>query len=183
MSAHAFSPIIIAAAVALAWAGPVPALADPCSATISGFEEVGGLGTGQTGAILSSGTGTLSLKVHSDAIDYTLSYSGLAAGVTQAHIHFGKEHVAGGIMAFLCTNLGNGPAGTPTCPANSGTVSGTLTAASVVGPVPQNVTPGDFNALTTALDSDTAYVNIHTNTFQVGEIRGQIQHGNKHKNN
>jgi len=46
----------------------------------------------------------------------------------------------------LCTNLGNGPAGTPACPPAGGTVTGTLTAAtSVVGPAAQNVhTFADF---------------------------------------
>jgi len=56
------------------------------------------------------------------------------AAVTQAHIHFGKRHVAGGIIVFLCTNLGNGPAGTPACPDSAGTVTGSITAASIIGP-------------------------------------------------
>ena len=77
-------------------------------------------------------------------------------------------------MVFLCTNLGNGPAGTQACPA-SGTVSGMLTAASVVGPVAQNITPGDFDAVTEALLSRTAYGNIHTSKFPAGEIRGEIR--------
>jgi hypothetical protein len=94
--------------------------------------------------------------------------------VTQAHIHFGKEHVAGGIIAFLCTNLGNGPAGTPACPANSGTVTGTITAASVEAILKQNVSAGDFDALEDALTSNTAYANVHTTAFPAGEIRGQI---------
>jgi hypothetical protein len=37
-------------------------------------------------------------------------------GVTQAHIHFGPGRVNGGIMVFLCSNLGNGPEGTQPCP-------------------------------------------------------------------
>jgi glucose-1-phosphate thymidylyltransferase len=52
--------------------------------------------------------------------------------VLQAHIHFGQPGVNGGIVTLLCTNLGNGPAGTPLCPA-SGTVTGTISAATVVG--------------------------------------------------
>jgi hypothetical protein len=152
--------------------------ADEFSARLSGFQEIGGLGAGETGAILSNGTGTLSLDVGTSSIKYKLTFSGTATTVAQAHIHFAKVHVAGGIMVFLCTNLGNGPAGTPACPV-SGTVTGTLTAASVVGPTAQNVTPGDFNALLSALDSNTAYVNVHTSQFPSGEIRGQIRRGDR----
>ena len=53
------------------------------------------------------------------------------------HSH-GKVHVAGGVFVFLCTNLGNGPAGTPACPA-TGTVSGTITADSIVTVTGQNI--------------------------------------------
>src|SRR6516162_9905633 len=76
----------------------------------SGFNEIGGLGAGETGAILSEGQGTLTVNLDDTAkqLTYTLTYSGLSAPVTQAHIHFGKNHVAGGIIVFLCTNLGNG---------------------------------------------------------------------------
>jgi len=145
--------------------------------SFSGFNELGGLGAGETGAILSEGQGTLlaSLDTVKQKLTYTLTYSGLSAPVTQAHIHLGKNHVAGGIIVFLCTNLGNGPSGTPACPASGGTVSGTITAADVVGPTKQNVTAGDFDALEDALTSNTAYANIHTTKFPEGEIRGQLR--------
>jgi hypothetical protein len=154
------------------------AQAEEYTAELTGFEEVGGL-TGPTGAILSNRTGTLNLNVFKNAIAYTLSYSGTGTPVTQAHIHFGKIHVAGGIMAFLCTNHGNGPPGTPAGPPSSGTVSGTITAASIVGPTAQNVPIGDFGAILTALETDTAYGNIHTTQFPSGEIRGQVTLANK----
>jgi hypothetical protein len=66
--------------------------------------------------------------------------------VTQSHIHFGQ--VPGGVMVFFRSNLGNGPMGTQACPANGGTVSGTITPADVVAIAGQNVTAGDFDALT-----------------------------------
>jgi len=146
-------------------------------AKFSGFNEIGGVGGGETGAILSEGQGTLTVNLDDAAkkLTYTLTYSDLSAPVTQAHIHLGKNHVAGGVIVFLCTNQGNGPKGTPPCPAKSGTVSGTLTSANVVGPTGQNVTPGDFDALEDALTSDTAYGNIHTEKFPAGEIRGQLR--------
>ncbi|HET9709315.1 MAG TPA: CHRD domain-containing protein, partial [Gemmatimonadales bacterium] len=106
---------------------------------------------------------------------FTLEFSGLNAPVTQAHIHFGKRHVGGGVMVFFCSNLNNGPAGTQACPAGGGTVTGTITAAGVVGPVAQGVVPGNFDAVVQALDSNTAYANIHTTGFPAGEIRGQVR--------
>jgi len=156
----------------------VPARAQEYSAKFSGFQEVGGLGGGETGAISSTGRATLKLILDKTAqtLTYTLTYSGLT-NVLQSHIHFGKEHVAGGIMVFFCTNLGNGPAGTPTCPDDASgevTVTGTVSAAGVVGPSAQGITAGDFAGVVAALASDTAYGNIHTKQFPAGEIRGQV---------
>jgi len=145
-------------------------------ARFSGFEELGALNA-ETGAIYSpNGTGTLLLNLNRGAgtLAYTLTFSGLSAPVLQSHIHFGKEHVPGGVMVFLCTNLNNGPAGTPACPAGGGTVTGTITAADVVGPASQGVAAGNFDAVVAALVSNTAYGNIHTANFPAGEIRGQI---------
>ena len=162
---------LISAAVALAI---ITGSADASSvenfhAVFSGFSE--------TPAVLSDGQETLELKLDrtGKTLTYKLSYSNLSAPVTQSHIHFGKVHVAGGVMVFFCTNLGNGPAGTPACPANGGTVTGTLNATSVVGPTAQNVTAGDFDAIEDALETNTAYANIHTTAFPAGEIRGEVR--------
>lgn len=168
---------IVVTAVALAIPG-FQAEADDRNqfvAAFSGFQEVGALNA-ETGAIFSHGQGTLALKVDlgNRLINYELTYSGLSSNVLQSHIHFGKRHVPGGVMVFFCSNLGNGPAGTPVCPNPTGTVTGTITAASVVGPTAQGVTAGDFAAVLAALQSDTAYGNIHTQNFPAGEIRGQI---------
>jgi CHRD domain len=143
--------------------------AQQLQATLSGFNEV-------PLALFSAGQGTLTLHLNrqQQSLTYTLTYSNLGSQVTQAHIHFGKVHVAGGIMVFLCSNLVNPPAATPPCP-TSGPVMGMLTAGSVVGPAAQNITPGDFDALAAALLSDTAYGNVHTIQFPAGEIRGQIR--------
>lgn len=162
----------------------IPARAQEYSAKYSGFQEVGGVGAGETGAILSTGQATLKLTVDKTAqtLTYTLTYSGLT-NVTQAHIHFGKKHVAGGIMVFFCTNLGNGPAGTPACPddtAGEVTVTGTVNAAGVVGPAAQNIAAGDFAAVVAALASNTVYGNIHTKRFPAGELRGQVHAEHRH---
>lgn len=159
------------------------------SARLNGFHVTGGLPTvgnpgAETGAILTEGTGTLQLDLdkNSQTATYTLTYSGLTSPVLQAHIHFGKVHTPGGIMVFFCTNLVNGPQGTQACPASGGTVTGTWTASSVVAIPGQNVTAGDFDALIDALDSNTAYANVHTMNFKAGEIRGQVRKSEKDHN-
>jgi hypothetical protein len=154
------------------------ASAEEFHARLSGFNEVGALNN-ETGAILSTGRGMVDIDLNKNAgtLTYTLTYSDLSAPVTQAHIHFGKIHVPGGVFVFFCTNLANGPAGTPSCPSGGGTVSGTVGPAGVVAVAGQNITAGDFNAVVEALTSDTAYANVHTARFPAGEIRGQIRRG------
>ena len=164
--------ILAAAVTTVSAAG---ANAQQFQAYFSGFQEVGALNA-ETGAILSIGQATLALNLNQPAgtLTFTLTYSGLSEPVTQAHIHFGKVHVPGGIIVFFCTNINNGPVGTQACPAGGGTVSGTITGANIVGPAAQNIPAGHFAGLVAALLSDTAYGNIHTTKFPAGEIRGQI---------
>lgn len=107
-------------------------------------------------------------------ITYRLSYAGFPTAVTQSHIHFGGRAQSGGISVFLCSNLGNGPAGTPACPASPGVVTGTLTAASVIGPAGQGIAAGEFAELIKAIRAGVTYVNVHSVAFPGGEIRAQI---------
>ena len=107
-------------------------------------------------------------------LTYTLNYSGFRGNVTQSHIHFGQMGVNGGIVIFLCSNLGNGPVGTQACPA-SGTITGTVTAANVgAGAMAQGIPAGAFNRITQAIRQGVAYVNVHTDLFPGGEARGQL---------
>ena len=161
----------------------IPAHAQEFFTKLSGFQEVGGLGAGETGAILSPGEASLKMTLDKEAqkITYTLTYSFPAATtVTQSHIHFGKEHVAGNVMVYFCVGNGVAPPAAPAaippaCPASAGTVTGTITPQDVTNKATaQNISAGDFSALVSALESDTAYANIHTTAFPAGEIRGQI---------
>jgi len=139
--------------------------------------------TSYTRAVLSDGRGTAKLDLDRNAgtIAYKLTYSNVGTTppktgtVLFAHIHFGKSRDSGGILVFFCSNIGNGPTGTPACLLNSGTVTGTWTAASVLAIIGQNVAAGDFDALVDALNSNTAYANVHTTAFGAGEIRGQCR--------
>ncbi len=105
---------------------------------------------------------------------YRLRYRNLEGDVQQAHIHFGQEDVNGGISVFLCSNLGNGPAGTPACPAAPATVTGTLDAADVVGPAAQGIAAGEFGELVRAMRAGVTYANVHSSKFPGGEVRGQF---------
>jgi hypothetical protein len=146
------------------------------AAKLDGFQELGALNN-ETGAILTSGKGTLNLTLDRVAktISFELTYSGLSSNVTQSHIHFGRVHTPGGIMIFFCTNLSNGGTDIPACPASGGTVTGTRSGGDVKAIAGQNVTAGDFDALIDALLSNSAYANVHTANFPAGEIRGQIR--------
>jgi CHRD domain len=179
------------------------ACAEEFKARLSGFNEIGSIPTSvtvttlgvaapttYTGAVLTDATGTLSLKLSKDHIDYTLTYTGpFTSDVQQAHIHFGKSRDSGGIVVWLCQTAAKpAPAQVVTitkfCPNTSPgpgvtvTVSDTITAANVLPLAGQNVTAKDFDAITDAITSHTAYANIHTATFPGGEIRGQVHPGN-----
>jgi hypothetical protein len=130
-------------------------------------------------ALSTSGNGKFRAQITDTGIQYALSYDALEGSVTQAHIHFGATGQTGGISAFLCTNLGNGPAGTQACPAAPATVTGTITPANVIGPTAQGIAAGQFDELLAAIRSGTAYVNVHSSLYPVGEIRAQIERGHE----
>lgn len=121
-------------------------------------------------------TGTFRVTLDDDArtLSYELRYANLESDVTQAHVHFGKRAVNGGISLFLCSNLGNGPAGTPACPPRAGTVSRAVGATDVIGPAGQGISAGQFDELAAAMRAGATYANVHTVTFAGGEIRAQI---------
>jgi len=193
---------VVAFSASCAYADESSGRSDQFSARLSGFNEIGSIPTtvtvtapgtpaptSYTGAVLSNGSGTVTLDLDRNAgtIAYTLKYQNV--GVTPpktgtvlfAHIHFGKSRDSGGILVFFCTNqtfTGTGPT-PPSCNTDStgsGTVTGTWTAANVQAIPGQNVAVGDFDALVDALDSNTAYANIHTTpAYPGGEIRGQCR--------
>jgi hypothetical protein len=98
--------------------------------------------------------------------------------VRQAHIHVGQRSANGGVSVFLCqTTFNPDPSGlAPACP-ESGTVSGVLNAANVLGPGGQGVAAGEFAELVDAIRSGVTYVNVHSTTLPGGEIRGQLRSG------
>jgi hypothetical protein len=138
---------------------------------LTGYEE-----TPMSLSTPANGDFKLHINRLSNTLEYELSYSGFETAVLQSHIHFGARATTGGISVFLCTNLGNGPAGTPACP-QEGTVSGTLGPADVVGPAGQGIAPGEFAELLHAIRAGYTYANVHSQARQAGEIRAQLEVG------
>jgi hypothetical protein len=135
-------------------------------------------------AVSTTGAGQFRAWIDTEAnlIHWKLSYDGLEGSVTQAHVHFGQHSVNGGISFFLCSNLGNGPAGTQACPATGpAELEGTITPEAVVGPGPtatspgQGIEPGAFAEIAQAIRSGLAYANVHSSKWPAGEIRGQLR--------
>jgi hypothetical protein len=165
-------PVLLLALLALTVA------ADPADAqgnnrrfvtSLRGFEEVPAIST------LGRGRFEATLDEDGTEMSYRLVYSNLTGNVLQAHIHFAQEGVNGGIMVFLCSNLGNGPEGTPACPSPGTEVEGTITAADVIGGASaQGIPPGQLGPVLRAIRGGVAYVNVHTNVYPAGEIRGQL---------
>jgi hypothetical protein len=138
------------------------------SVGLTGYQEVPPLSSG--------GKATFEVDVApgSDAFTYKLSYSDIA-DVTQAHIHFGQLAVNGGIAAFLCSNLGNGPGGTQACPPAPATITGTIDTTNVIGPNAQGIAPGQIGEVLEAVDAGREYVNVHSATYPGGELRAQLK--------
>jgi hypothetical protein len=132
-----------------------------------GYEENPDISTAASGSF------KVTLDDSAQTLSYELSYAGLEGDVQQAHIHFGKRAVNGGVTVFLCSNLGNGPAGTPACPA-SGTVSRTVGVADILPPGTQGIEAGNYAELTAAMRAGHTYANVHSTKWPTGEIRAQI---------
>jgi hypothetical protein len=129
-----------------------------------------------------------------------LSYRDLTTNVLQAHIHFGRPGLTGGVVLFLCTNL-TPPPGVPTPPAcpqapangETVTVSGTLDASDFIvpnvstNPSSQGLDAGaaGFAEIIEAIRNGAAYANVHTSKVPSGEIRGALgkphDHGNRRR--
>jgi hypothetical protein len=131
------------------------------------------LGYAENPDVSTTGHGSFEAKLSDDgsSLHYVLSYSGLEGNVLQAHVHFGKTAINGGISFFLCTNL-NVPTDDD-CP-QSGTVEGAIEAADVIGPLAQGIEPGNLAEIVAAMRAGHAYANVHSSKWPGGEIRAQL---------
>ena len=134
------------------------------------------IGTNEVPPINTAGTADFNMTIEPSGITFTINYSGLSGPPAVAHTHFGLPGINGGVNVFLC-----GGGGQPACPATtSGTITGAITAANVVGPTAQGVAAGDLDTALELLRGGFSYANMHTTNFPSGEIRGQVRRGAGH---
>ena len=130
-------------------------------------------GLNEVPSIITDASGELELTIQNDQITFELKFQNLSANLAASHIHIGQRGANGGVSAFFC-----GGGGQPDCPAaTSGTITGTITAANVIGPAGQGVNAGEFAKLVRAIRSGVAYANAHNARFPGGEMRGQLGGG------
>jgi len=120
-----------------------------CTATLAGSNEVPPTGSQGTGS------GTFTFDESTSTTTWSVTFAGLSAPATAAHIH---SPAGPGVNAAVVVPLTGLPAAISGSFASSGTTLIGRTAAQFAGD----------------LLAGNAYVNIHTSTFPGGEIRGQL---------
>ena len=135
-------------------------------ADLSGYNEAP-----LTLSVAGSGTFEAELNDAGTMLMFTLKYKDLSGNAAAAHVHLGRPGIAGGVMFFLC-----GGGRKPACPSGtSGTVTGTVVAADVIGPAGQGIAAGEFDEVLAAMRAGATYANVHTALFPGGEIRGRVK--------
>ena len=127
---------------------------------LTGFEEVPPVNN-------TSAIGVAEFKLGQDNIMYIVNVTDIE-NVTAAHIHSGQVGENGPIVVTLFKE------DTPTTAMTTGVLSeGNITATNLEGPMAGQL----LSNLTSAMQNEQTYVNIHTQQNPNGEIRGQILNG------
>lgn len=170
MSRHPRYPLFAALLVlGFAFGAPLAADGGVATAKLLALREVPSVNAPGHGAF--EGT----INDNDTQVDWELTYTAMEGAVTQAHLHFAQAGVNGGIIIFLCSNLGNGPAGTPACPADDGHLTGSFTGDDIQTVAGQGVAPGEIFGVLRGIRTGNVYANVHTDRFPGGEIRGQLR--------
>jgi hypothetical protein len=127
------------------------------------------LGANEVPPTASPATGSATLTLNGDSLDVEITFSGLVAPATAAHIHCCTPPGTNTIVALPFTGFPNTTSGTYSNLFDL-TLDGTYTAAFETG---SGGTAADAEAaLVAGLNAGQAYVNIHDAIFPGGEIRG-----------
>ncbi|MDQ1281258.1 MAG: hypothetical protein QG670_2523 [Thermoproteota archaeon] len=129
---------------------------------LSGKQEVPQVNTSAWGVAF------FSLSKNGSTLSYTLAVDNIDQ-VTMAHIHLAPAPGGvGGVVVWLYPSVP--PAVLIPGTSNGAIASGTITSANLVGALAGQ----PFSALLDALKSGKTYVNVHTDQYPNGEIRGDI---------
>ncbi|UXI02595.1 CHRD domain-containing protein [Photobacterium sp. TY1-4] len=141
------------------------------SATLNGFQEVP--------AVFTRGSGSFRAWLSYDKLYFSFRYNNLAGQITAAHIHFAQPGVNGGVFAFICSNS-NGAVSpstnVPSCPEPGERLQGMITSDDVLENTEQGISAGDFYALKQAIKNSAVYINVHSDAFPSGELRGNLEY-------
>ena len=132
------------------------------SASLSGKDEVPPTKSNSTG------TAKFQVNENSSQVSYWVNATGIKK-INQAHIHNGTEGQNGDIVVTLTKNKsakGNDD------PPNIG-FSGNITKDDLQGPLKDK----ELTDLVSLMSDGNAYVNVHTDKYPDGAIRGQISSG------
>lgn len=140
------------------------------AATLSGDAEV----PPEEGApeVESTATGEASFEVSADGteVSYTLDVSGLE-NVLMAHIHVGGPDVNGPVVVWLYPD-------SPPPELIEGTTDGMLASGTFTADdLMEDLEGASIEDLVAEMAAGNAYVNVHTEQHEAGEIRGQISEG------
>jgi hypothetical protein len=166
------------AVVAIVWCSPVRANLLQFQASLDAAQVVAGSTSTATG----SATVTIDTTLFTITTD--LSWSGLSGPTDRAHLHNGPLGVSTNEQFFhdVLGEIGvDSPYRTVSCPwaATNGFTSCAPTSGSLED-VLQLMGPGDgygfpdFNTLVNAFENSGIYIDMHTQLYPEGEIRGQL---------
>ncbi len=115
----------------------------------------------QPAVVNSEASGSARLRaVRGERVNINIRFRGLSGPVRMAHLHLGQEGVNGPVVA----DLGSGIRGNR--------VKTRISSSDVAGPLAQADDP--FLALLNELAAGNVYINLHTDAFPGGELRGQV---------
>lgn len=122
-------------------------------------------GGAEVPAVTTQGSGSSEFVLSEDgtSMTFVVNVSNLA-NVRFAHLHQGAAGANGGVIVNLRLDKVNGAV-------NGRYAEGTLTGASLVGPLAGQ----PLSALVSAIQAGNVYVNVHTDNFPTGELRGQLR--------